>query len=474
MQGKKGQAAVELLIILAVSMVALIAIYSYSSNSMAEMNRQNVVDQAQTSIDRLAVAADDVYTQGVGAKKKVLFIVPVSVDESKSGIEEDSFVLNVLKTDVFAKPNSCLQGSLPVTKGSHWVWLTAKEQCVFVGTEHITVDKTSSYVTLSQSDSDDDVIIITNNAGETGYVFLTESWTHSDVSFEHDITSFSFGPVINQQAVTLTYTSNASASGNYPGMLYIGAYFESYGDVNITLPLNAEVVVPETDLLIFPSSYGTTLIGGESGTGDLNVCNNSGSSMTDISFLASGDIASWIEAIASISSLAAGNCVTTEFTINVPGGQSFGDYTGTITATDDAGSTDSTAITVTVPAMSNEFTVSWGAAEFSGNGERLWKWTLENEGSEAIIIDKMEVRWWNDEDGAVLEQIWLDTEGEVWAGSVISQQEVDITDFTVPAGTTYTDNRLEYDESMKNDSENFQIVFTFTDSSDYTTSLYQP
>jgi len=232
--------------------------------------------------------------------------------------------------------------------------------------------------------------------------------------------------------------------------------------------------VPETDLLIFPSSYGTTLIGGESGTGDLNVCNNSGSSMTDISFLASGDIASWIEAIASISSLAAGNCVTTEFTINVPGGQSFGDYTGTITATDDAGSTDSTAITVTVPAMSNEFTVSWGAAEFSGNGERLWKWTLENEGSEAIIIDKMEVRWWNDEDGAVLEQIWLDTEGEVWAGSVISQQEVDITDFTVPAGTTYTDNRLEYDESMKNDSENFQIVFTFTDSSDYTTSLYQP
>ena len=86
---QRGQAAAELLVILAVSMAVLIAIYSYGSASMAELNRQKIVDEAQTSVNSLREAANDVYRQGLGAQKRVFYSVPSNVDESKSGIEAD-------------------------------------------------------------------------------------------------------------------------------------------------------------------------------------------------------------------------------------------------------------------------------------------------------------------------------------------------------------------------------------------------
>jgi len=471
---QKGQAAVELLIILAVSMVALIAIYGYSSTTMTELNKQQLVDEAQTSVNDLTKAADDVYRQGVGAQKQVFYTVPSGVDASQSGIEQDTFVLNVLNSDVYGKPKVCLLGTMPTGPGGHWVWLTAQEQCVFVGLENIAVDKTSSYVTLGQSDSAQDTIVVTNNGSETATVFMASSWTPTDVTLGISPATFSLASQ-NSQSVTLTYTSNASASGNYAGSVKVNAAFATAGDENIFVPANAEVVVPSQDLLIFPASHSTTLAGGDSETVDLNVCNNSASALTNIAFLDTGDTAAWIGAISTITSLAAGTCVMTSFTIDVPGGQGFGEYTGTITATDDAANTDTTAVTVTVPSMATNFTVDWSSSRFVSGGKRLWDWTTDNAGSTDVIIDKMTITWTNDTDGATLDEIRINNI-DVWSvGGGTSGQEIDITNSTVPASTSYSaNNRLDFDEEIDDESEDFQIVFEFTDGSTYTSPLYEP
>jgi hypothetical protein len=348
---RKGQAAVELMVVLAVSVAVLIAIYSYSATSMIEMNRQKMVDDAQASVNSLEQAANDVYRQGVGATKKVFYTVPNGVEESRSGIEADSFVLNVLGTDVYAKPEVCLQGSLSVEQGGHWVWITAQEDCVFVGMQNIELDKTSSYVTLSQSDSQQDVITVTNNSSEATTVFLAESWLHSDVTLGLSITAFGLAAGVSQP-VTLTYASNSSASGNYAGSLGIGASFDSSADQNISLPLNAEIQVLAggSNLAVFPASHLKGMAASEVDSNSFQVCNNGDSDMTTVSFSDSGGIASWIDAISDISNLLVGECRMVNYTLTVPGGTSGGTYTGTITASDGTYS-DTLDISVIVPTV---------------------------------------------------------------------------------------------------------------------------
>lgn len=471
---QKGQAAVELLIILAVSMVALIAIYGYSFSTMTGLNKQGLLNEAQSSVNSLATAADDVYRQGIGARKEVFFSVPSGVDQDKSGIENDVFILNVLDSDVFAKPETCLLGEIPTGSGGHRVWLTAQSQCVFVGTERINVDKTSSYVTLAPSETELDSVTVTNNGSEITTIFVTQSWTHTGVTLAAAPSTFSLNAG-QQQTVTLTYASTASAAGNYVGSLKVNAYFASFADENIFLPANAEIVVPETNLLLFPPTYSTSLRENDSETVDLNVCNNTENEMTGITFSDSGDIDTWIAPIDGISSLGSGACIATSFTITVPDAQAYGNYTGSITAVDDEGNVDSTGITVSISRMSDSFAFDWSTASFSGSGTRLWEWTIENTNAEPLVIDKMEVSWLNDLDAATLEEIRMSND-IVWnVGGGLSGQELDITNFTVPGNTAYSsNNRFEYSQRVNNDSEDFEIRFTFNDGSTYTTDVYSP
>ncbi|MEK6957902.1 MAG: hypothetical protein AABW99_02920 [archaeon] len=124
---KKAQASVELLIILAVSLIAILAIYSVSNQSIVDARLQGEVLTAQSSLDSLAGAAKDVFVQGEGAKKQVYFFVPKGVDQAKSGIYSDSFVLNVFGSDLYSKSGVTLSGSIPTTEGGHYVTIEAKD-----------------------------------------------------------------------------------------------------------------------------------------------------------------------------------------------------------------------------------------------------------------------------------------------------------------------------------------------------------
>ncbi len=473
---KKGQAATELLIILAVSIVVLIAIYSYSATSIAGLQKQQIVETAQISVQDLANAANDVYAQGVGAKKRVFYTVPTNVDQSKSGIEQNAFVINVLESDVYAGVNTCLLGSLPVDQGGHFIWLTAQEQCVFVGIENISLNKTSSYVTLNQNDSEEDTVTLTNNGTEAADIFLTRNWTEGDVNLSLDTYSFTLNPS-QSQLVTLTYTSGPTASGTYAGNISVDAAFAS-GDENNSLPVTAEVLVSGGGVLaIFPATRTSNLMSNNIDNNSFETCNNSNNTLMNISFSDSGTIANWIDPISTITSLGAGMCKTTNYTLTVPGATSAGSYTGIITATDGTNS-DEIEITVIVIEMKDCFNFDWSTASFDGPGKHLDNWTIENTCDSTISISQMKVRKWseNDLDNALLDKIKLNNNTRWQDGAGVTDADIwrDIdADFTIAAATSYSNNnKLEFNDNINDDYEEFYIVFGFSDGSSYTTPVY--
>src|SRR3989344_3227134 len=324
---QKGQASAELLIILAISLIALTAIFSFSNSSLSELNRQKLVQTAQSSVDSAKEAANDVYRQGVGATKQVFFVVPSGVEAQGSGISGNTFVLRLLGSDVYAKTDVNLSGSVPTNQGGHWVTLTAFENFVAVGTQSLSADRTSVYVTMLQGGSAQDTITFTNSGSSDAVVAITKNWQNPDVGLTLSTQSFTLSTG-QQQLVTLDFSSSASASGNYIGSLEIGASFAGGADENFSVPVNVEVLAPsggtETALIILPLTYSATIQEGSSASSSFNACNNSTSQLDNVAFTGSGAVASWVLPIPNIASLNVGSCQGVPFTINVPAAQPAG------------------------------------------------------------------------------------------------------------------------------------------------------
>jgi len=350
---ERGQSSAELLVLLSVSLVALIGIFSLGQQSILELNNQNTIQTAQKSVNELKSAVNDVYSQGVGARKKILFIVPNGVDETASGIQGKTIYLNILGSDVYSTTNVQLSGVIPLTPGGHELIVTAHENYVSIGSQNIFVDKTSGFVSILQGNSIDENITITNSGNETVNIAITKIWQNIDATLVLSTQSFSINPSA-QQTISLSYSSGSNAVGNYIGSLFIQADFPTLNDENISFPLNAEVIAPETGsigLIILPLNYSATLNAGAIDNSSFQICNNSINSLNNIAFSDSGTIADWINPISNIGSVASGTCQTVNFTINVPGIQSSGNYTGSITAIDESGigsNTDSIEITLNI------------------------------------------------------------------------------------------------------------------------------
>lgn len=348
----KGQSSIELIVIFAVSLIALGAIISLSNSQMNTLNAQKQKQTALTSVNDLAGAVKDVYSQGTGAKKKVFFRVPGNVDESRSGVSDKSIYLNVLGSDIIASTEVEVSGSIPTEKGGYWLWVTAGENYVIIGTSSITLSNNSFYVSMLQNSSESEQLGITNNGSSGVEIGIETEWIHSEVTLALSDTNFSVAAA-DTNTIDLDFSSSITAVGNYTGNLVIDVNYGSETE-RIIVPVNVEVIVSGDGggeaLFVFPPSYASTISAGGSDTNSFNLCNNSASDLGTVSFnLSSGDAGEWVEAIPDLSSLAAGNCESISFTINVPGGTSGGVYTGTITATDGTNS-DTLSLLITVPA----------------------------------------------------------------------------------------------------------------------------
>jgi len=126
----------------------------------------------------------------------------------------------------------------------------------------------------------------------------------------------------------------------------------------------------------------------------------------------------------------------------------------------------------------NFFSFDWLTSYFTlAHGKNLVNWTIKNIGINCgtLTIDKIRLEWINDTDGTTLKKIILNNV-TVWQGTANSNEWIDITNFSIPALTSYSiGNAFEFSkDTINNESEDFRIRIQFTDNSTYVSGWFSP
>jgi hypothetical protein len=242
----KGQGAIELIIILAVSLIILFFIISISNQQVNQLTATKIRSEAKSTVDDLARAAKEVYYQGPGASKKVFVRIPEGIDPTKTIIANKTINLNVLGSDIPTRVDVDVQGSLPSIPGDYFVWVSALEGYVLIGTLSLNAEPSllfvHFFVTNTSQNTQRDVKF-SNSGNSSITVDLNLVWTPTqvNVSFSNPSDMHFLLAQGESKNVTLNIDAGSDAFGGYIGRIDANA---SNGD---RLIVEIEVdVTPQT------------------------------------------------------------------------------------------------------------------------------------------------------------------------------------------------------------------------------------
>jgi hypothetical protein len=135
----KAQASVELLVILAIAMTMLGAIIASGSQEMGHGQTMLRLTQAREAANDITHSADVVYKEGDGSVRKVRVTIPDGVAPDRVFVDGRFVNIGVYveggESDVNAMSVAQLNGSLPTSPGTYWIYVGAREGCVVVGAD---------------------------------------------------------------------------------------------------------------------------------------------------------------------------------------------------------------------------------------------------------------------------------------------------------------------------------------------------
>jgi uncharacterized protein (UPF0333 family) len=133
----RGQAAIETMIILVVSILILMVVMNSSQESLSRTGSEMDKVQMSSGLRRVADAADFVYAQSIGASTEVYITVPasiVTINVTESHCLQ--YVISLPNGMISEPPPPCsvakLNGSISSEPGSRFVKLTNQGDLVFV------------------------------------------------------------------------------------------------------------------------------------------------------------------------------------------------------------------------------------------------------------------------------------------------------------------------------------------------------
>ncbi|MEM3555710.1 MAG: hypothetical protein QXF56_03275 [Candidatus Micrarchaeia archaeon] len=257
---RRGQGATELLVLLALVAVVGLVIYSSSQSTLAESKKAFLLSQARATVNDLAGAASEVYSEGVGARRRVYIVIPEGTEPSRVyvnntiiniGVRIDSTVTDV-NTQTTMK---VVQGSdFPTTPGSYWVPVTAREGYVLIGNKFLDANPSSISVELMPSNSTERVVRFSNFGHSPFNVTLSTQWAYSgsvDVSLNVTNLILSVGAA---KDVLVNFTTYASTQlGSYSGRIDVTTNTTESTEIPITVnvvgtqvPTGVSYIVIET------------------------------------------------------------------------------------------------------------------------------------------------------------------------------------------------------------------------------------
>ena len=119
---KRGQLSTEYLFITGLVLITIIALFYFSIRQSTISVQMN---QAEETVFTLSNAANSVYALGPGAKKFVYVTVPggtntITLTNNEINI---NYYINKQNTDVFAETKADLTGSVPISPGTHRLYV---------------------------------------------------------------------------------------------------------------------------------------------------------------------------------------------------------------------------------------------------------------------------------------------------------------------------------------------------------------
>jgi hypothetical protein len=246
---RKGQEATELIVLLAVIAIAGLLIYSTSQARLSESSQVLLMSQARATVNDLAGAASEVYSEGTGARRKVYITIPEGANSTR--VQINGTMINIgldlafgVSTDINTQTSmNLVQGAdFPTTPGSYWVYVTAMQGYVLIGSSNFVINPTSLSVTMSPSSSTSSVITFTDVGTVPLRVTLSPQWQYNaTVNLTLNTTDFALFPT--QAGSTVYVLATFQTYSNTTLQPYIGNIVVSTNTSETEgIPLNINVV----------------------------------------------------------------------------------------------------------------------------------------------------------------------------------------------------------------------------------------
>lgn len=248
----RGQASIELLTIMGVSLAVIMLFSVLAMDTMSHAGRQHEVASAQDAVQNLAAAADAVAAQGPGAARTVIITLPASTVFNSSLTyvgkpanypplaEPKSININLGDTDAHALASVPLSGSFPPAPGTYKMRVVCRGDYVSVRPYIVDLDRYSVYVQMGPGQSRSEIVRVYSASAGFPNATVVSSWGFSDVAFSVSPISLSATPA--GAPITLTFTTSSSAGGIYSSELVVEARDASTGaNDTFSIPVSVHV-----------------------------------------------------------------------------------------------------------------------------------------------------------------------------------------------------------------------------------------
>ena len=355
----RAQNSLEFLVILSIALLGLLIFVGISQSESLDVMGTRISANAQNAAMDVAIAAEQVYAQGAGAKKKITLMMPDGYESSHSSVGNKSVRIRAADTDYVRVVEFDVYGTLPQTSGRHEVWIVSEGDRVRIGNAMVAAGESISTV-LGQDDTRTESLTIRNIWDSQITVGISQEWGYGAVTLGLSESSFVL-PRGDSKTITLRFISNGNASGFYSGSLNISADDGSGNHESISVPLTAEVSDGEgtgegPPLTVVPSTASLNMTRNSTSAFSFQVCTNSKTALSQVNFAPStGQPGTWIGMTTPLSALATGECRPKTLNVSVPSNATVGEHTGFVFVTGDiSGAEDALALSVLVGGSDND------------------------------------------------------------------------------------------------------------------------
>lgn len=281
MLSRRGQAAVEMIILLGITLVIFSSVLTFSIDATERSDETVRLAQAQAAVQDVTEAADSLYAEGVGAKTEVYVTIPSGMNPEGTYLASNVANLNLYVRgnphDIPASSKATLCGELPTTPGGHRVMLQVRDACIHVGEGVLLITPGSLDFLTPPGNTDTQQISVTNGGSEA--IEINTTWDQGDIPDSISVgilpSELSLG-VGDSSTVGLSVTVPlAAAYGTYVGWMTVEVIED--GDVVDSEVVSVEITVSlvHTHIMLYPTSWDAgPLVAGEDASKVFTVCNN--------------------------------------------------------------------------------------------------------------------------------------------------------------------------------------------------------